>query len=89
MSFAPSATAVGHCDRVRITCESNPVRHSVSVKRLPGQSVFAYLVRHFQDICLCLGCSCIRLQSHSQRIMYACMYVYIIVSPFPFSRDTR
>ena len=27
LSFAPSAAAVWHCDRVRITCERNSVRH--------------------------------------------------------------
>ena len=33
LSFAPSAAAVGHCDLVRITWESNSVRHSVFIKR--------------------------------------------------------
>ena len=33
LSFAPSAAAVWHCDRVRITCESRSVRHSVFFKR--------------------------------------------------------
>ena len=28
LSFAPSAAAVWHCDRVRIPCESNSARHS-------------------------------------------------------------
>ena len=39
LSFAPSAAAVWHCDRVRITCESNSVRHSVFFKRWAGQFV--------------------------------------------------
>ena len=43
LSFAPSAAAVGHCDRVRIMCESDPVRHSVSFKHLAEQFVFEYL----------------------------------------------
>ena len=33
-SFAPSAAAVWHCDRLRITCESNSVRHNVLFKAL-------------------------------------------------------
>ena len=33
LSFAPSAAAVRHCDRVKIACESNAVRHSVFFKR--------------------------------------------------------
>ena len=39
LSFAPSAAAVWHCDRVRITCERNSVRHSVFFKRWAGQCV--------------------------------------------------
>ena len=42
LSFAPSAAAVWHCDRERITCERNSARHSVfPFKRLAGQYVFA------------------------------------------------
>ena len=33
LSFAPSAAAVRHCDRVKIACESNAVRQSVFFKR--------------------------------------------------------
>ena len=40
LSFAPSAAAVWHCDRVRITRESKSVRHSVFFKRWAGQFVF-------------------------------------------------
>jgi len=40
LSFAPCAAAVWHCDRVRITCESNSVRHNVLFKRWAGQFVF-------------------------------------------------
>ena len=43
LSFAPSAAAVWHCDRVRITYERNSVRHSVFFKRWAGQFVcFAF-----------------------------------------------
>ena len=62
LSFAASAAAVGHCDRVRITSESNPVQHSV----------LRICARHFQDNCSCLGCNCIRLQRHLAAY-YVCM----------------
>ena len=39
LSFAPSAAAVWHCDRVRITCERNSVRHSVFFKRWVRQFI--------------------------------------------------
>ena len=37
LSFAPSAATVGHCDIVRITCESNPVRHFQDSLFLPQE----------------------------------------------------
>ena len=39
LSFAPSAAAVWHCVRMRITCERNSVRHSIFFKRWAGQFV--------------------------------------------------
>ena len=39
LSFAPSAAAVWHCERGKITCESNSVRHDVFFKRWAGQFV--------------------------------------------------
>ena len=38
LSFAPSAAAVWHCDRVRITRERNSVRQSF-LKRWAGQFI--------------------------------------------------
>ena len=43
LSFAPSAAAVWHCDRERITCERNSARHSVCFKRLVRQFVRRFL----------------------------------------------
>ena len=40
LSFAPSVAAGWHCDRTRITYESNSVRHSVFFKRWVRQFVF-------------------------------------------------
>ena len=39
LSFAPSAAAVWHCERGRITCERNSVRHNVFFKRWAEQLV--------------------------------------------------
>ena len=39
LSFAPSAAAVWHCERGRITCERNSVQHNVFCKRWAKQFV--------------------------------------------------
>ena len=39
LSFAPSAAAVWHSDRVKITYKKNSLRHSVFFKRWAGQFV--------------------------------------------------
>ena len=48
LSFAPSAAFVWHCERGRITCERNSVRHSVFFKRWAGQFViWRFIYRGF------------------------------------------
>ena len=48
LSLAPSATPVGHCDLVRIKCESNSVRHSVVLQCLARQLVIIIREVEFQ-----------------------------------------
>ena len=48
LSFAPSAAAVWHSDRGRITCERNSGRQSVCVKRWAGQFVIIIHVVEFK-----------------------------------------